>query len=77
MLGDIDGSIVGNDLVEHPLEISMPWKMSSGPSKHKESGGGLMLVGLFFTGMGSKVGSNSRISWLRFSREISRSGSSQ
>lgn len=74
ILGDTDGTTVGEELGAHPLETSTQGEATS--SENKVSVGELMRKELLLTRMGSNVGSRSMMSWLRFSREISRSGSS-
>lgn len=74
ILGDTEGTTVGDEMVEQPLGMSTTSEKSS--SEQEASVGGLRHVGLLLHWMGSNVGSSSKINWLRFSREMSRSGSS-
>lgn len=72
ILGDRNGTTEGEGQGGHPLGTSIQLETSS--SEEDSSVGELMLGGCLLTWMGSNVGSNSRISWLRLSREMSRSG---
>lgn len=74
-LGDTVRTGEGAECGEVPRGTST--QRGSSSSRHNVSDGGLMQEGLWLPWTSSKAGSSSRMSWLRFSSEISRSGASR